>query len=152
MAIGLIETGQAYLYAAPTDDNHAVPLWYLKKAFGGFLDGVEIGPGTLFPKVRNNVEKKAVYVDEEGFLSATGLTETAGAERTLGFVKDGRLYLNNMVVKGLSGLQTGRAYWIQTDGTVAVTPTTQDDLWSVRLGMAISTENLIINIHIPGGV
>ena len=140
------------LNAPPSNDNHAVPLWFLKRAFAGGIEGVDIGPGTIFPLIRNDIENKAVYVDEQGYLSPARTTETGGAERTLGFVRGGKLYLNGMFVKNMSGLVVGKAYWIQSDGTIGTTPVSQENLGSVRVGMAISATDLAISLHIPGGV
>jgi len=152
MAIGIVDTGQAILNAAPSELNHAVPLWYLRKAFAGGIEGIDIGPGTLFPFVRADIEGRAAYVDEQGYLSPARNSETGGGERTIGFVRGGRLYLDNMFVQGMSGLQVGYNYFLQGDGTLSVTPPTGENLWSVRVGLAISATTLYMSIAVQGGV
>lgn len=142
--------GQGVMAFDPIKDYELVPLGFLKR-WAMEQDGLPVGPGTLFPNVDPAANNKCVYVNSSGVLTFPHtLNENDNAQKVIGYLRDGRIYMNGHFMRRYTASPSGSILWVQSNGGMSTPETNVTNTWSVKMGHVIAGNVVYISIDNQG--
>lgn len=134
----------------PVDPSHGVRLQDLRDAQYNYLyNGVPIS--VLFPGASASaaLDKTAIYVEVNG-APTTARNNEDKSTGIVGIRNGNFVFLNNTIIKNWSiGMTPGTEYFLTASGTLGQAPT-EEGRWNIRLGIALTSTDLLTSFHISG--
>ncbi len=133
--------------STPVDSNELATKSYVDSQSGGGSSSLSYSSTSD----SNGISQlDGVYVDSNGKL-ATGSSSTDSESKIIGIANSAisgdasGSIITFGLISGLSGLTQGSYYYLQSDGTISVTPPSSG--YVVEIGQALKTTELFINIQ-----